>query len=85
MTWPAHYKFRVQSYLSALAELNDTAVKHEYRQVFHSLPKSVDKKRLPLLIAMKRAADDLRRLNRSDSIPADVKAMLSLMKERDRV
>lgn len=83
MNWPTHYKVRVQSYLVTLMDLNQLACNHEFRQLFQSSPKRLNPRRIKFLIAMKLAADDMRKRKRS--VPADAVALLTLMKERDRV
>ena len=84
MTWPIHYKVRVQSYLTALKELNQVATEHEYKQLFRSSPKNLKLQSVKNLIALKRAADDTRKIP-DLPIPPSALAMLTLMKERDRV
>lgn len=81
MKWPDTFVQQVQSNRTNLKTLNDRALDYQYIQCFRLPACHLTRDRKEFLIAMKMAADTLRRV-KNPSIPPDVVAMLSLHKER---
>lgn len=80
MTWPRHFRMRVNTELKLLEEMPDRALKFAYRQNFKSSTSGLTESHMRLLIAMRRAIKHCREVN--DEIPVDAAAMVALHKER---